>query len=148
MSMSKRYSDQEKQKLIEVVLTELIENSTAGACGKAGVANATFLGWVAADSDLAERYALARTLYPEFLVERIKTLAKEQVKLDDRGRTDSGRVQQIRVEIDALKWILSKIMPKRYGDRLTLAGDEEQPLTVVKVERTVVDKRKEVDDSG
>lgn len=35
-----------------------------------------------------------------------------------------------RVRVDARKWYLSKLAPKRYGDRLELAGDKEAPLHI------------------
>lgn len=141
LSMAKRYTAEERQALIDKVFIALEDNSTVGACRLVGVPESTFLDWIRSNDDLSAKYAHARTLYPEKLVQRILTLARETVGKDERGKTDTGRVQQIRVEIDALKWILSKIMPKRYGDRLIMAGDDEQPLVVGKVECVIVDKR-------
>ena len=39
--------------------------------------------------------------------------------------------QDKRVRCDAYKWIASKIAPKRYGDRLLVAGDPENPLQML-----------------
>jgi len=33
-----------------------------------------------------------------------------------------------RVRIDTLKWLCSKIAPRRYGERLLMAGDPENPI--------------------
>ena len=40
------------------------------------------------------------------------------------------RVQAIRVEIDTLKWLLAKMLPKKYGDRaaIEMTGAEGKPL--------------------
>lgn len=35
-----------------------------------------------------------------------------------------------RLAFDAERWLLSKLDPRRYGDRTTLAGDPESPLQV------------------
>lgn len=146
--MRQTYTPEGKEKLIEAVLTALEDDSTTQACKASGVPLPTFLRWIRETTELSVRYAHARTLYPEKLVREMMELTEEKIKTDDRGKTDTGRVQQIKVRVDAIKWIVSKLLPKKYGDRLTLAGDEDQPLTVVKIERTVVDPRPEVDDDG
>ena len=146
--MRRSYTSEDRQKLADKVLSLLPDTTTPLACNAAGVPEGTFLGWVSADKQLAESYALARTLYPEKLVGRMMELTREKIALDNHGKTDSGRVQQIKVEIDAIKWIVARLLYRKYGDRLTLAGDDEQPLTVVKIERTVVDPRKKEDDEG
>ncbi len=45
---------------------------------------------------------------------------------DDLSEDSNSR----RVRIDTRKWLLSKMAPKRYGDRLELAGDKDNPLEV------------------
>jgi hypothetical protein len=35
-----------------------------------------------------------------------------------------------RVRIDTLKWLCSKLVPRRYGDRLLVAGEAENPIQV------------------
>ena len=32
------------------------------------------------------------------------------------------------MRIDTLKWLCSKILPRRYGERLLMAGDPENPI--------------------
>jgi hypothetical protein len=54
--------------------------------------------------------------------------ADEIVELADRGELDP-RDRQVR--IDARKWIMSKLAPRRYGDRLLLAGEADSPLRVL-----------------
>jgi len=39
-------------------------------------------------------------------------------------------VAGLRLLSDNRKWLLSKLAPKKYGDRTTLAGDAENPLAV------------------
>lgn len=42
---------------------------------------------------------------------------------------------QARVMLDGVKWQTGKEAPKRYGDRLELAGDKENPLVISVAER-------------
>ena len=40
-----------------------------------------------------------------------------------------------KLQIDTRKWMLSKMLPKIYGDKLELTGDKENPLqTVTRIE--------------
>ena len=46
-------------------------------------------------------------------------IADAPVGITERGTTDSGAVQKQRLQVDTRKWMLSKLAPKRYGDRVT-----------------------------
>ena len=47
--------------------------------------------------------------------------------VDDKGseRVDTGAIQNKRVKIDAYKWRISKLNPKKYGDKLHLDHSSE-----------------------
>jgi len=46
------------------------------------------------------------------------------------GRPDNALVQQHRLQVDTWKWLLSKTLPKWFGDRVTteIAGSAAAPL--------------------
>ena len=46
-------------------------------------------------------------------------IADAPVGITERGTTNSGAVQKQRLQVDTRKWMLSKLAPKRYGDRVT-----------------------------
>ena len=52
--------------------------------------------------------------------EEILEIADAPVALTLSGATDSGAVQKQRLQIDTRKWILSKLLPKKYGNLLGL----------------------------
>ncbi|MFN8996423.1 MAG: hypothetical protein ACK5X3_22525, partial [Pseudomonadota bacterium] len=52
------------------------------------------------------------------------------------GKIDPADVNNRRLQIDTRKWLASKLKPKRYGDKLELAGDAKAPLTVQVVKLT------------
>jgi hypothetical protein len=43
-------------------------------------------------------------------------------------------IQRSRLRVDARKWAASKLKPKKYGDRITHAGDAENPLVCMPIE--------------
>jgi hypothetical protein len=59
---------------------------------------------------------------------QIDAFVDEIVLLANRDDLDAN---DKRVRIDTLKWIASKIAPRRYGERLLVAGDAENPLHVM-----------------
>jgi hypothetical protein len=82
----------------------------------------TVRGWARENRDgFGSHYRLARELQLDHWADVIIDISDEA----DRDPRD----RQIR--IDARKWIMSKLAPRRYGDRLLLAGEAENPLRVL-----------------
>jgi hypothetical protein len=81
----------------------------------------TVRGWVLDDRDgFAARYGKARALLVERWADEIIEIA-DDVQLEPNDR---------RVKIDTRKWLMSKLAPRRYGDRLLHAGDPDVPIKV------------------
>ena len=93
-------------------------------------------------SPLARFVALAReNPVREDLIERIAQetidIADAPVATTDKGGIDSAAVQKQRLQVDTRRWLLSKLAPKRYGEKLELSGDPAAPL-VSRIERAIV----------
>lgn len=130
--------ERKKAKLIDDVLLSMESMSVNKACAEHGVAPSTFKAWVRESKPLSAQYARARSLYCDRLADEIMEICDEEVPTDNQGRSDNAIVQQRRLQVDTRKWLLSKLKPGTYGDRLTLAGDDEAPLAIVEVKRTIV----------
>jgi hypothetical protein len=94
----------------------------------------TVYEWLLRHPEFSEQYARAREEQAETLADEIVALADEdpvQV-VDDKGiaRVDSAWVTWQKNRVDARKWVASKLKPKKYGDRVAVAGDAENPLKV------------------
>lgn len=109
------------------------------AAHQVGIGASTFLDWVKQDTQLAEQYAHAREALIDKLADELLEIADAPVGTTDMGGTDSGAVAKQRLQVDTRKWILSKLAPKKYGDRLELAGDAANPIAVSRVERIIID---------
>ena len=124
------------------IADEVLDGIAAGGslrevCGKPGLPSVTtFMRWLADErnENLRERYARARELQAEYMAEDILSIADEEctmVKADKHGSQDddgqgntevvfdSTAVQRNRLRVDARKWLLSKLAPKKYGDKVT-----------------------------
>ena len=100
------------------------------ACQSVGVPQSTLNCWLNDDPDLAAEYARAREDLIEFVAAETIQIADAPVGTTDNGSTDSGAVQKQKLQVDTRRWLLSKLAPKKWGDRLELAGDKENPLQV------------------
>jgi hypothetical protein len=56
---------------------------------------------------------------------QIDALADELMTVAYRDDLDPS---DKRVRCDTIRWLLSKLSPRKYGDRLLVAGDTENPL--------------------
>jgi hypothetical protein len=98
----------------------------------------TIARWIADDETLCQKYSRAKELQADFMAAQIRSIADEcriGVKTTDRGEgkveTVTGdMVERSRLQIDARKWLASKLAPKKYGDKMELSGDSDSPLTI------------------
>ena len=70
-------------------------------------------------------------------------------------RIDGEAIQRARLRVDARKWLMSKLAPKKYGDRVTNEHTGEVSHRVVRIERVIMpmpvverDDRKLIEASG
>ena len=90
--------------------------------------------WMAQNEIFLQQYTQAKEDQADTLQEDILDIADtlpEQV-VDDKGiaRVDAAYVNWMRLRVDSRKWIASKLKPKKYGDRTTLAGDKDNPVEI------------------
>ena len=95
---------------------------------------ATVYRWLSRFPEFSEMYAKAKDQAADTLAEEIQDLADQMPmeKTDKDGNTsfDSAYIQWMRLRVDARKWVAAKLKPRKYGDRVELAGDKDNPLQV------------------
>lgn len=111
--------------------------SALKACQAAGVHQSTFNTWLNDDAALSVEYARAREDLIERMAQEVLELSDSDVGLLPDGKKDWAAVQKHRLQVDTRKWLLSKLAPKKYGDKLEVSGDAANPL-VTRIERVVV----------
>ena len=80
--------------------------------------------------NLSVAIARAREIGQDAIAEEIYREMMLEPEREERGRIDPGYVQLIKARAEIKLKLLAKWNPKRYGDRVTMAGDAENPLAV------------------
>lgn len=76
--------------------------------------------------DFLAHYERARASQGEILFEKLDELASlavEDIVGDDKS--DNARVSARKLQVDTLKWRLSKMLPKKYGEKLDVTSDHK-----------------------
>ena len=103
------------------------------SCKHVGVDPKTVYKWIRTDPVYATAYQNAKEDAADQLADEIIELSDTALDLDENGKIDSGRVNQLRLQVDARKWVAAKLKPKRYGERLTTehTGPGGQSIMVI-----------------
>lgn len=102
---------------------------------------ATIRLWAMTD-EWASHYARARDALMDFWADEIVEISDDTsrdtvTKVSKSGQeyeaADHEWINRSRLRVDARKWIMSKLAPKRYGDRLdvTSGGEKVQPAVIM-----------------
>jgi hypothetical protein len=91
--------------------------------------------WVVDDREgFAAQYARARDLGLDSLAEEIIAISDTPVtgqktvsKATGIEITEGDMIEHRRLQVDARKWYLSKVAPKKYGDKLAIGGADDLP---------------------
>ena len=129
------YTDAKANEILDCVSNGI---PLAQAVKKVGIGLTTWYDWTYADSALAERFARARSAGHDIIATSTLEIADEQPPLTDRGSVDPGFVAWQKNRIWTRLQLLAKWDPKRYGDKVTVGGDSENPLKIERIERVVV----------
>ncbi|MDR1695597.1 MAG: hypothetical protein LBR69_03060 [Endomicrobium sp.] len=126
----------EKYQVVSEILDLIsVGYSTRKAVDTAGISRDTWFRWLREDKSLSDQYVRAKEFGLEAMAEDILAIADDtsnDTYTDENGkeRCDNEVVQRSRLKIDARKWLMSKLAPKKYGDKVALEGPEGGPLQV------------------
>jgi hypothetical protein len=107
------------------ILTDIAGGkSLRKVCKERDIAFATLYRWIDNDVARAEQYAQAMFTRGDNLADEIDDLAQEAI-------ANPQNANAYRVAIDAKKWIACKLVPKKYGDKITAdIGKGKVTLTI------------------
>lgn len=106
------------------------------------------LKWLTEHPEFVDQYARAREAQADHFAEEILEIADDASNdwMERKGEGDESggwalngeHIQRSRLRVDSRKWLMSKMAPKKYGDKLALAGDEDNPIRIQQIERVIV----------
>lgn len=130
----------DKEKTFTSILSFIEEgNSLRSALRRENMPSSTaFLEWVKEDKEKALQYARAMEVRSDVIFEQILTIAdsnqEDILGLDENGKEiiNNDVIQRNRLQIDARKWMLGKMQPKKYGEKLDVtSGGEKLPQVTI-----------------
>jgi hypothetical protein len=99
-------------------------------------AASTVFKWLSEQPAFSEQYARACETRAESMFEDMLDIADESafdtIQGENGDRANSEWISRSKLRVDTRKWMLSKMQPKKYGDKITneLTGVDGAPLTI------------------
>ena len=118
------YSTEERERLLIAVFTRMKNGqSLMQACAAENVPESTIRYWADRDDDTSAEYARARGSLIDSHVNELLSISDTE--------PDAARA---RVQIDTRKWIMSKLMPKKFGDKIQNehTGQDGGPIRIAR----------------
>lgn len=89
----------------------------------------TVYRWLRERDDFRQQYVRAREDQAETMLDQIITIADDtsnDTEITDQGeRPNSEWITRSRLRVDARKWAMSKLAPKKYGDKIDVTTNNE-----------------------
>lgn len=119
--------------------------SLRAACRELGeVSEFCVRNWILDDREgFASQYARAKMAQMAALEDDLIEIADQAPPMTESGASDSGWVAHQKLQIDTRKWLMSKIAPKKYGEKLDLqhTGADGGAVEIKQITRVIVDPR-------
>ena len=101
----------------------------------------TVLRWCDSFPEFSQRYAQVRARGYELLADELLEISDDSsgdiIKTEHGDKPNAEFVARSRLRVDARKWLLAKMLPKKYGDKLDL--NHGGTVKFEKIECVVVD---------
>ena len=113
--------------------------SMVSICASEGMpVTSVVYNWLTVDKEFSDRYARAREQQAEHYLDEIIAIS-DDVSLDEiidgegNPRTNHEAIQRSRLKVDTRKWAMSKLAPKKYGDKITqeVTGANGDPISLL-----------------
>lgn len=123
---------QDQAIVLSAVFAEMSEGeSLRKSCAKHGVAHSTVLGWIDEDPALGDQYTQARARMLDAQAEALEDIGDQAAQAET-----AVEVAGLKLKSDNRKWLLSKLAPKKYGDKIQT--EHSGGVEVTAIERRIV----------
>ena len=128
------YTQQEIDDKLEMIFKDIAENGMSlrqAVKGYEMPCMNTVLKWLSESPDKMRQYVHAREARADLLFEEILEIADKQgedvIGTDEFGNEiiNHNIIHRNRLQIDARKWMLGKMSPNRFGDKLDITSGNE-----------------------
>tara|TARA_R110000764_G_scaffold53555_1_gene116713 strand:+ start:244 stop:720 length:477 start_codon:yes stop_codon:yes gene_type:complete len=148
------YSSERKKSVFNSIIEDIEKGRALRTILKSSdtPSSQTFYLWLDEDESKSKRYARACEIRAEAIFEDILDISDNNtydiITNDEVERTNNDVIQRSRLMVDARKWYLSKLNPKRYGDKIetTLQGGDK-PIQTIDYSKISTEALKEIADA-
>jgi hypothetical protein len=130
-----RPSDYSREIALEICKRLGNGESLRQICASLGMpGKTTIMRWLNDNAEFRAQYARARELQAEHWAEEILEISDDSrndfVEKEGHAALNSENINRSRLRVDTRKWLMARLAPKKYGDKITneLVGDAENPL--------------------
>jgi len=133
------YSDKEIEEVFNYVCLEIEKGRALRNVLKDDnmPSTSTFYQWLDSNEEKAKQYARATQVRADIIFDEIIDIADDSSgdkKVVEHGKVMDGEyVARSRIRIDTRKWVLSKLNPKKYGDKLDVSSLGEKINTNISI---------------
>lgn len=146
--VSKTYSEEEKNEILSNIFLQIkLKGYSVRKIfkednnDKPEISRNTFHDWLSDDKEMADQYARACEERADGIFEEILDIVdcedNDVTEIDIDGilvtRVNHDVIQRDRLRVDARKWILSKMNPKKYGDKIDHTSNGETITTPARI---------------
>jgi len=156
------YSNDERINILDEICEKIIDGYSLRAALKEldKIPAKTFFVWLREDESFRKQYARATEERAELMFEDMFDIADNGTndwmqKHNEKGEVigwsvNGEHIQRSRIRIDTRKWALSKLQPKKYGDKLDITSKDEaiqnvDPFAKIRHNAGIDDQAKESD---
>lgn len=131
------------QSTADAICAKLAEGkSLRKACRDLGGPDpSTILNWCEASADFAQQYARARQLGYQLLADELVEIADDDsgdtIETENGPKANPEFAARSRLRLDTRKWMLSKMLPKIYGEKLDL--NHSGAVKFERIEAVIID---------
>jgi hypothetical protein len=119
------YNQEEKESIFKSIISDIENGASLRCCLRKDKmpSSSTFFIWLEEDENKSKQYARATELRAENMFEDILSIVDENtndtITLEDgKEIVNNDVIQRARLRMDARKWMLAKMNPKKYGDKV------------------------------
>lgn len=134
------YSEEKKDEVFNNIITQIADEGRPirSILKDNGMpSTSTFFIWLEEDENKSKQYARACEIRADVLFDEMLNIAFTPEEGETQRTTKRGENQETettkgdmlghrRLKVDTLKWALSKMAPKKYGDKLDVTSDGDK----------------------
>ena len=145
------YTEKERKKIFKTICKRIMEGESLRDVLKDSdmPTRATFYKWINESEDIQNKYARATTARADYVFDQILEIADKQgadmLIIDGVEVVNHNVIQRNRLQVDARKWIISKMNPKKYGEKVDITTGNK-PITPQETTVTFINARKDKED--